>query len=330
MRAMILTAGEGTRFRPYTDKLPKPSLPFCGYPLLYYSLFQLRSLEISKLILNAYHLPEQLIELTKNIPACFRTPIEISNEKIQGKLLGSGGGIAYAQKLIGGEGPFLVLNGDEVILPFNPNFMSDFLKCFAVEKPLACLLTTTHPEAGKKFGAVWVDKNNRVFGFGKTPPPSESTLRPLHFLGTQIFDEKIFSYLKSGEESNILYDALTATIKNGDRVLAYSIDCYWYETGNLADFLIATKYTLELIQSKLQYLTDFYKCLGDEYSLTKSKENSLFLHKTAKISESAEISGFLVASSNSVVESGAKLQNIILNSNVKIEAAQNLENLLFL
>ncbi|MEK6556075.1 MAG: sugar phosphate nucleotidyltransferase, partial [Bdellovibrionota bacterium] len=60
MKAMILTAGLGTRFRPHTDKLAKPALPFLNIPLMGYSLFHLESLGIKDLVLNLHHLPQTI------------------------------------------------------------------------------------------------------------------------------------------------------------------------------------------------------------------------------------------------------------------------------
>jgi mannose-1-phosphate guanylyltransferase len=326
MIAMILAAGEGQRFRPYTNKTPKPALPFCGYPLLYYSLFQLRNLGVDKLVLNTYHLPEKILELTQGLPSCFVQNIEISNERLFGKLLGSGGGIALAQNALQGSGPFLVLNGDEVILPFKTFFMKDFMACYASQLPLACLLTTSHPEAGKKFGAVWVDEQNQVAGFGKTIPDSRKNLRPMHFLGTQMFDERIFSYLKPGEESNILYDTLTSAIGKGERVFSYEIDCHWYETGNLADYLNATHHTLKLIEDKFEYLTDFYNLLGAEYSLFKTHSALILAHKSAQVSSEAAINGFLVAGANCVVANDTKLTNAVLGPGFKVGPSSGVQS----
>jgi mannose-1-phosphate guanylyltransferase len=314
MKAMILAAGEGQRFRPYTERLPKPALPFCGYPLLYYSLFQLHQLSISKLVINTFHLPEKISGLTENLPT---HNIELSNEKPLGKLQGSGGGIALAQKSLIGNESFLVLNSDEVILPVDTDFMKKFVNTFTQINPLACLLTTTHPEAGKKFGAVWVDDQNQVWGFGKSTPANGQNLKPMHFLGTQILNSKIFQYLQIGVESNILYDVLTPAISKGDKVYAYSIDCHWHETGNLADFLLATKYCLDLIESNFPYLNNFYSLLGNEYLLVKTPSGLNLAHRSAQISQDAEISGFLVAGKNSIVERGVKLKNTIINQNFK-------------
>jgi mannose-1-phosphate guanylyltransferase len=330
MKAMILAAGEGQRFRPYTEMVPKPALPFCGYPLLYYSLFQLRGLALSEIILNAYHLPDKIQKLVENLPLCFEYVAKISNEKTFGKLLGSGGGIAFAKNFLKGDDPFVVLNGDEVILPLNKNYMVEFYNYFKTQNSLACLLTTSHPEAGKKFGAVWVDESNRVYGFGKIAPVGGSNLKPLHFLGTQILDAKIFNYLEYGIESNILYDALNAAILKNEKIYAFPIDCYWYETGNLLDFLNATDQTLNLIQQKYDYLINFYNELGNEYSYTKVKSRTILSHRSAEVSYQAEISGFLVAGPNSIVDKTVNLKNVVLGENYKTPYGCNLINTLCL
>ena len=38
MKAVILAGGEGTRLRPLTCNLPKPLVPVCGKPVLFYIL----------------------------------------------------------------------------------------------------------------------------------------------------------------------------------------------------------------------------------------------------------------------------------------------------
>jgi len=43
MKAMVLCAGLGTRLRPFTERWPKPAMPFLGQPLFRYHLAVLRA-----------------------------------------------------------------------------------------------------------------------------------------------------------------------------------------------------------------------------------------------------------------------------------------------
>lgn len=286
MKAMILAAGEGTRLRPYTQIQPKPAIPFCGYPLLYYSLFQLNALNVDQLVVNLFHLPAKVKKVidSDRVKDLFFNVV-YTNEFELGTLLGSGGGIAYAKKYLEESNPFLVCNGDEVIIPAQLDFMLKFKEAFDAIHPISLLLTMEHPEAGKKFGAVWVDEDNKVIGFGKTPPASEKKLRPLHFLGTQLLSNKIYKYLPNGVESNILYDALTKAIAQNEKVYAHTIQCDWFETGNIADYLHATDEVLKLIEKKNPYLVDFFNFWkkpfknGISQSVTVQEQNSNSISK---------------------------------------------------
>jgi mannose-1-phosphate guanylyltransferase len=330
MRAMILAAGEGQRFRPFTEIQPKPAIPFCGYPLLYFSLFQIHKLLITKLVINTYHLPEKIEKLVSDLPSIFSYQVAISNEKKLGKLLGSGGGIAYAKRHLEGDGSFLVLNADEVIVPKNPNIMVDFLEYFERTKSFASLLTMEHPEAGKKFGAVWVDAKNRVVGFGRIPPKSDPVLRPLHFLGTQILKDSIFTYLSADQESNILYDTISLAIQNGEHVTVFPIDCFWHETGNPQDFLIATEHILKLNQDGNPYLKEFYKKLGDEFYFVDNQSFPFFVHRSVQGYDNVQLDGFCVAGAAVHFTEKVRIKNTVIGSAKKIGLSVNLNSTLIL
>lgn len=64
MNVMLLAAGEGTRLRPYTEILPKPAIPFLTIPLAAHALSFLRGFTIDKLVVNTFHLPHKIHELS--------------------------------------------------------------------------------------------------------------------------------------------------------------------------------------------------------------------------------------------------------------------------
>ena len=60
MRAMILAAGEGTRLRPLTLKIPKVLLPVGEAPLIEHTLSWINNYGISEVAINLYHLGEKI------------------------------------------------------------------------------------------------------------------------------------------------------------------------------------------------------------------------------------------------------------------------------
>jgi len=65
MRAILLSAGYGTRLAPLTDKIPKCLAPIKGQPLLGYWLDLLLPLHIEKVLINTHYLPQMVESYVK-------------------------------------------------------------------------------------------------------------------------------------------------------------------------------------------------------------------------------------------------------------------------
>src|SRR3569833_3247304 len=61
-KAMILAAGLGTRFKPWTDQHPKALAPVNGKSLLQRNVEYLQSYGIDDLVINVLHFAGQIIE----------------------------------------------------------------------------------------------------------------------------------------------------------------------------------------------------------------------------------------------------------------------------
>lgn len=106
-RAIILAAGRGNRLRPLTDHCPKPLVKVAQKPLIVYHIENLAKAGIREIVINLFHLGEQLEAYLGN-GANWGVNIVYSKEN---SLLEVGGGICQALDLLGSE-PFMVVNGD--------------------------------------------------------------------------------------------------------------------------------------------------------------------------------------------------------------------------
>jgi NDP-sugar pyrophosphorylase family protein len=109
MKAMIFSAGLGTRFKPWTDKHPKALAPVNGKPLLQRNVEYLQQYGIKNIIVNVHHFADQLIETIKAYN-CWGSRILISDESDE--LLDTGGGLLKAQSLFDENERFITLNAD--------------------------------------------------------------------------------------------------------------------------------------------------------------------------------------------------------------------------
>lgn len=106
-RAIILAAGRGNRLRPLTDHCPKPLVKVANKPLIVYHLEQLAAAGFTEIVINLFHLGEQIEQYVGN-GSSWGVTIAYSKEPT---LLEVGGGICQALDLLG-PNPFVVVNGD--------------------------------------------------------------------------------------------------------------------------------------------------------------------------------------------------------------------------
>ncbi len=102
-RSMVLCAGLGTRLRPLTDERPKPLVPFGDRTLLEHALGWLPP-ELQPAIVNAYHLPDTFLAITKAY-------VSIAKVLVEPELRGTAGGVAGARADLS-PAPILVTNAD--------------------------------------------------------------------------------------------------------------------------------------------------------------------------------------------------------------------------
>jgi MurNAc alpha-1-phosphate uridylyltransferase len=107
-RAMILAAGLGTRFKPWTDRHPKALAPINGKTLLQRNIEYLRQYGIGEVVVNVHHFAGQIIEaLTANNG--WGSRFMISDETAE--VLETGGGLKKARPFLE-DAPFVLMNVD--------------------------------------------------------------------------------------------------------------------------------------------------------------------------------------------------------------------------
>lgn len=104
---MILAAGRGERLKPLTVITPKPLLMVGNTTLIAHVLHQVRDAGIKDVVINVYHLKEQVMNYCGD-GAAFDLRIQYSVEE---ELLETGGGIYQALPLLGNQ-PFLLMSAD--------------------------------------------------------------------------------------------------------------------------------------------------------------------------------------------------------------------------
>jgi mannose-1-phosphate guanylyltransferase len=188
MRAILLCAGKGTRFRPVTEAIPKALLPFLNVPLAIAHLERLQEAGVAEVAVNLHHLGDQvegrLREQTARLPelAFFREP----------QILGTAGALRNAAPFLSG-GDFLVVNSDAAIAP-------DFAALVARHRDsgrAATLVVTEnrHPERYTPLQA----EGDRIAAFGVRGEG------PLLYTGVCVLAPRLLARIPAGETALVAH-----------------------------------------------------------------------------------------------------------------------------
>jgi MurNAc alpha-1-phosphate uridylyltransferase len=190
MKAMILAAGRGERMRPLTDRTPKPLLPVAGRPLIVWHLERLAVAGFRDIVINHAHLGEQIEALLGDGEAW---GLRISYSPEPPGALETAGGIANALPLLGGDEPFLVVNGD-IFCDWNPAQArsllppDDLLYLVLVPNP------THHPQGDFRLHGMKVGADATAFaGAGVT----------YTFAGIGIYRPEVFAGIVPGQPAKL-------------------------------------------------------------------------------------------------------------------------------
>ncbi len=112
MKAMIFSAGLGTRLRPLTDHCPKALIKVDNQPLLWHVLEKLRQEGFQDVTINIHHFADMIEDYVRTHDF---SPLRIQLSDERKKLLNTGGGLKHAAPLIWkdhAEEPVLIHNVD--------------------------------------------------------------------------------------------------------------------------------------------------------------------------------------------------------------------------
>jgi NDP-sugar pyrophosphorylase family protein len=186
MKAMILAAGLGTRFKPWTDLHPKALAIINGKSLLERNLVYLQSFGIRDVLVNVHHFADQ-IRHAIIVNDGWGSNITISDETDE--VLETGGGLKKAATYFD-EGSFVMMNAD-ILTDLDLKKMISFHE---EKNPLATLAITDR----KSSRYFLFDRNERLCGWRNTKTNKEkisipgSPLKEKAFSGIHLISPEIF------------------------------------------------------------------------------------------------------------------------------------------
>ena len=213
MKAIILSAGEGSRMRPLTLTKPKTMLPVAGKPIIQYNIESLRNNGITDILLIVRY-KEEMVRDYFGDGSDFGVNITYKTQK---DFLGTANAISYGEDFI--EDSMIVLNGDIIL---DDEIINEIIKKYNYMSP-DTLMVLTEVEDPSAFGVVEIDDGN-VKNIVEKPKKGEAPSNLVN-TGIYIFNKDIFDKIKKTELSERgeyeITDSLSMQIEDGKKVIGH-------------------------------------------------------------------------------------------------------------
>jgi NDP-sugar pyrophosphorylase family protein len=290
MRAMVLSAGYGTRLWPLTEQRTKPAIPILGKPLVGYVAEYLAGYGCNEIVVNLHHLPES-VRAALGDGSKFGVRLQYIEEP---EILGTSGALDNARELLKDQ-TFVVVNG-KIITDIDLNAA---LETHRRNRALATLVLI--PNVNRERFSEVKTKAGLVTGFGGMPQVIDHQAPPLMFTGIQILEHEIFGYIPRDVFSHSTSDVYPQAIAKGERIAAHVAEGKWRELSTLQRYL---DISVDMLKERDQMFCTGSGCV---------------------ISESASVNHAILWD-NVSIGAGAKVNRAVLADNVRIEEGQTIED----
>ncbi len=224
MRAIVLSAGYGTRLWPLTEDRTKPAIPILGKPLVGYVAEYLAGYGIDEIVVNLHHRPES-VRRALGDGRRFGVKLHYVDEPV---ILGTSGALDNTREFFDRD-TFLVVNG-KIITDIDLHAAIETHRKAKAIATLVLLPNTRH----ERFSVVETE-DGRIKGFGGMPTGDRPA--PLMFTGIHILEPRIFEYIPRGVFSDSVVHVYPQAIAKGEIVAAHVASGKWRELSTLKRYV---------------------------------------------------------------------------------------------
>jgi len=226
MRAIILSAGYGTRLWPLTEDRTKPAIPILGKPLVGYVAEYVAAYGFDEIVVNLHHRPESVRKALGD-GSRFGVKLHYVEEP---EILGTSGALDNTREFFERE-TFLVVNG-KIITDID---LRAALETHRRMNALATLVLL--PNARRERFSVIETLEGRVTRFAGMPNEKDDGLAPLMFTGIHIMEPRILDYIPRGVFSDSVTHVYPKAMANGEVIAAHVASGRWRELSTLRRYL---------------------------------------------------------------------------------------------
>jgi mannose-1-phosphate guanylyltransferase len=241
LKALILAGGFATRLRPLSCSRPKTLFPIVNKPLLQWTFERLANNGVDEAILAVNALTRFYIRQHKPLKYGVKVRFSVDPPKMP---LGTGGPLKKAEKLIGHDAPFIMLNGD-IYADIN------YRELFETHRKTGALATIALCKVGDpcSFGVADL-QGNLIRRFVEKPAKGQAPSNLIN-AGAYVLSPEVFRYIPEGRAVSLEREVFPKLAQEG-KLCGHCIDGLWIDIGKPQEYLEANKIVLDSISKNVK------------------------------------------------------------------------------
>lgn len=318
LKAIILSAGEGSRMRPLTLTKPKTMLPVAGKPIIQYNIESLRDNGITDILLIVRY-KEEIVRNYFGDGSDFGVNIFYKTQK---DFLGTANAISYGEDFI--DDSIIVLNGDIIL---DDEIIHEIIKKYNYLTP-DTLMLLTEVEDPSAFGVVEIENGNIKSIVEK--PKREEAPSNLVNAGIYIFNKDIFDKIRKTEISERgeyeITDSVSLQIKDNKTVIGHKTSKDWIDVGRPWELIEVNEDLIGKLKTEIKGTIEdgafiHGEVFLDEGSVIKAGvyiEGNVYIGKNCDIGPNSYIRGNTYFGDNVHVGNAVEIKNSIIMENTNV------------
>lgn len=300
-KAMVMSAGVGSRLEPLTKYIPKPLVPIANRPVMDILFENLSKIGITDVICNTYYMADKIIERysENNYGLNF-------NYIKESALSGTAGGLKKCQFFFDKDSSFLVMSGDGLS-------NADLKKGIEIHKKSNAIATIGIKQISldevQNFGVVVTDNDGFISEFQEKPAIDKAKSNFIN-TGIYIFNYKIFDYIPENTFYDFAKDVFPKLLVE-HAINTFAVNEYWSDIGTLDQYIQST---WDLFNGDCEFShSPIVSTSTGSYIIEDS-----VVPKSVKFIGNSVIGKYSNIGENAVIENSIIWDNVVIDSNVHI------------
>ena len=318
LKAIILSAGEGSRMRPLTLTKPKTMLPVAGKPIIQYNIESLRDNGITDILLIVRY-KEEIVRNYFGDGSDFGVNISYKTQK---DFLGTANAISYGEDFI--DDSIIVLNGDIIL---DDEIIHEIIKKYNYLSP-DTLMLLTEVEDPSAFGVVEIENGN-IKNIVEKPKREEAPSNLVN-AGIYIFNKDIFDKIRETEISERgeyeITDSVSLQIEDNKTVIGHKTSKDWIDVGRPWELIEVNEDLIGKLKTEIKGTIEdgafiHGEVFLDEGSVIKAGvyiEGNVYIGKNCDIGPNSYIRGNTYFGDNVHVGNAVEIKNSIIMENTNV------------